>query len=235
MLFLFKESGTPVTLKVNYKDEYKNFFKAFLELLKIPGVGRFLLAFFLFNDAILTMENNFAIYLQQVFNISDTVKSLLLLGVLVTATIGAFVSGWLGDKIGLKKSLMFILIVTAILFPAMGLANNFTVFTILSVITGLVYGASWTVARAILAYLTPATHVNHTFSYYSLVERFATFVGPLAWGLTILFLNHYGALRYRAAIIVLDVFIVLGAIIVSKIPSDKKEMSLNVNYAASSQ
>jgi UMF1 family MFS transporter len=221
MLFSFEEKNKPVEIKINYKDEYKNFLKEFITVCKLPGVGRFLLAFFLFNDAILTLENNFAIYLQAVFHIDDKTKSLLLLGVLITAALGSFLSGWLGDKIGLKKSLLFILGGTVILFPVLAFAGSFAMFSFFAVLTGLVYGASWTIARAILTHLAPKDKVNHIFSYYSLIERFATFVGPLAWGLTIYWLNNTGIFKYKVSLIILDVFILIGAIVVAGIPSDK--------------
>jgi UMF1 family MFS transporter len=224
MLLLFKEGSTPqaaVPLKINYKEEFKNLIRSFKRLIKFPGVGRFLLAFFFYNDAILTIENNFAIYLQRVFNASDQTKSFLLLGVLITTAIGSLSSGWIADKVGLKKSLMTILVFLVALFPLLGLAGNFKMFAVLAIFLGIFYGASLTVARAILAYLAPKDEVNHTFTYYSIVERFATFVGPVSWGLVLVLLQRYGIWNYKIAIIVMGLFILLGTLIIRKIPSDK--------------
>ncbi|KKT14921.1 MAG: MFS transporter family protein [Parcubacteria group bacterium GW2011_GWF2_44_8b] len=50
--------------KIILKEEYKNYWNQFKELLKSPSMGLFLLAFFFFNDAILTAANNFPIYLE---------------------------------------------------------------------------------------------------------------------------------------------------------------------------
>lgn len=221
MLLLFKETKQPMKVKINLKQEYNNLFNNFVLLCKAPGLGRFFLGYFLFNDAILTIENNFAIYLQQVFHIDDKAKSLLLLGLLAASTIGAFVSGWVADRFGLKKSLMVILALTFLLLPALALATNFTLIFVLTVCLGFIYGAVWVVARAYLAFLAPPGKLNHAFSYYSLMERFATFAGPIAWGLTILLLQKYGSISYRIAILVLSIFILIGTIIVKKVPSDK--------------
>jgi len=221
MLFLFKDTSPGESGKIDIKIEYKNYFRTFWEMCRLPGVGRFLLGFFLFNDAIVTLENNFAIYLQQVFQVSDKVKSFLLLGILGASVVGAFVSGFLADKIGLKKSLIIILAAWVVLFPILGIANNLTFLFVFSLLIGLLYGATWTVTRAVLTYLVPAEKMNHGFSYYNLAERFATLVGPVSWGLVNFFLLKYGPVRYRVAVVVLGIFILIGAIIVRKIPSDK--------------
>ena len=72
-------------------------------------MGLFLLAYFFFNDAIITSQNNFPIYVQRVFGASDTTKSMLLIGILLTSVVGAFVSGLIADKIGLKRTLSIVL------------------------------------------------------------------------------------------------------------------------------
>lgn len=221
MLLFFKEQKPPQQIIVDYKAELKNLAQKLKDLFGAPGVGRFLLAFFFYNDAILTMENNYAIYLQRVFGVSDKTKSVLLLGVLAATLFGAFFSGIIADKIGLKKALLWIMAALVIIFPFLGLAPTYKAFAILAIGMGIFYGSSLTVARAVLAYLVPQQQVNHTFSYYSLVERFATFVGPVSWGLVLVLLNRYGIWNYKVAVIVMGLFILIGTVIVRKIPSDK--------------
>ena len=72
-------------------------------MFKFDGVGRFFLAYFFFNDAIITASNNFPIYLEKVFGVNDQTKSFLLIGIIITSAIGAPLSGWIADKVGLKK------------------------------------------------------------------------------------------------------------------------------------
>lgn len=234
MVLFFKETRAPIAAQTNPKAEYKNLIKNFVQLCKIPGVGRFLLGYFLFNDAMLTIENNFAIYLQQVYNISDKVKSLLLLALLIASILGALISGWIADKIGLKKTLLIILIGTLILLPFIAIVKNLTLLFILTAILGLVYGAVWAVARAVLVFLVPPARVNHAFSYYSLMERFATLIGPMAWGLTVLLLKNHLIFSYRFAVIIMAIFILGGVVVITKIPSDKNK-SNQLAYGTLSQ
>jgi UMF1 family MFS transporter len=223
VLLFLKENTTPHKIEVNLKQEYKNYISSFLELVRLPGVGMYLLAYFFFNDAMLTVVNNFPIFLDQVFGVSDKVKSLIAVAIFGMAAVGALIGGWAGDKIGLKKALVGILVSWAFIFPIMGLLKSFPLFAAFCVLVGILYGATWTVTRAIMAYLSPADKMSHAFSYYSLFERFSTFAGPISWGLITTLLVHSGAVRYRIAIASMSVFILVGLVIVMKIPISRKQ------------
>ena len=203
--------------KISLKEEYQNFWSQFVELIKYPGVGMFLLAFFFFNDAIITAANNFPIYLQQVFSVSDTTKSLLLMGILVTSAIGAFATGSLSDKIGLKKSLMIILGSWVVIFPVIASTLNFKFFIIMTCLMGFFYGATWAVTRAAMTALCPKEKLNFGFSFYTLAERVSTLIGPLAWGILTTSFLGIGPTRYRIAISCMAVFVLIGILILRKV------------------
>lgn len=221
LLFL-KESTQAQRAVINIKREYKNYIHAFLELIKLPGVGRYLLAFFFFNDAMLTVVNNFPIFLEQVFKVSDKIKSFIAVAIFATAAVGGLAGGWVGDKLGLKKSLLLILGAWIVVFPILGLLKNFAVFVGFCIIIGILYGATWAITRAIMVHLSPADQMNHAFSYYNLFERFSTFVGPITWGLITTLLVNSGAVRYRIAMGSMAVFILVGLVIVKKIPLNNR-------------
>lgn len=223
MLFFFAESKKGKLLKGNAISEYKNFWKTFLAVWKVPGLGIFLLGYFFFSDALTTASNNFAIYLEQVFKIPDTTKSLLLLGILFTASVGAFLSGWVADKVGLKKSVFVVLGSWLFIFPAMSLTTNFPFFIILTVLMGFFFGATWAITRAIVAFLSPPNMLNSTFGQYVLFERFATFFGPLSWGLITYSLQSYGEIRYRIALFSMTIFILIGLIVIRNLPGKKNQ------------
>lgn len=70
--------------------------------------------------------------------------------------------------------------------------------------------------------LTPPDRLNQSFSYYTLMERLATFVGPISWGLIIALAPHSGGFNYREALLAMTVFVALGLLIALKIPEDNK-------------
>jgi UMF1 family MFS transporter len=223
MLIYFKLPKQEKTYnKIILKEEYKNYWNQFKELIKFPSMGLFLLAFFFFNDAILTAANNFPIYLERVFNVSDNTKSMLLLGILATSAIGAFCSGWVGDKIGLKKTLVIVLGSWVVILPALGLTSNFNLFIIFTVLMGFMYGATWSVTRAVMTALCPKEKLNFGFSFYTLAERVSTLVGPLSWGLITSFFIGLGPTRYRIAISVMTIFVVIGIFFLRKVKIEKE-------------
>lgn len=187
------------------------------QLLKTPGVGMYLIAFFLFADALITASTNYPLFLSGVYHASTATSSFILLGILVTSAIGAIVSGWVSDKIGMRKALLITLGSFLFIFPLIAVIQNFTLHIVAVILMGFMYGSVWAVTRAAMAKLCPSERLNHGFSYYTLAERFSTLIGPLAWGITTWALAGYGALKYRIAICVMAFFVLGGFYLVSKI------------------
>ncbi len=217
MLTLFKEQGVSSIVPISLKNELKNFSLSFKALWLIPGMALFLLAFFFYNDAVVTAGNNFPIYLEKVFGVSDNLKSLALLGILVTSAIGAFFAGSIADRVGLKKSLQYIVGGWIIIMPILAYQTNFWHFAIALVFMGFLYGAVSTVARAYMVHLSDPKQLNFAFSFFTLTERCATFIGPLGWGLSLYFMSSLGHDAYRYSFLTLMVFMIIGFILIRKI------------------
>ena len=171
-----------------------------------------LVAFFFFNDALLTVSNNYSIFLERVFQIPDQTKSILLLAILVASAIGSVVAGWLGDKIGALKTLKLIMVGWVLILPLIAIAPNFLMVAVLTPIMGLFIGSAWTVTSAYLIEVLPENNKRYGFSFYTIAERFATLVGPLTWGGIIWAMGIQG-LSYRIAVGAMTSFIIIGLII----------------------
>lgn len=220
-LLFFKE---PLKEKktFSYTKEMKECLTEAKTLFVFPGIGAFLIAYFLFNDAISTASNNFSIFLEQVWSVPDTTKTLLLLAILLMSSIGGFVSGYIADTIGHKRTLTYILVGWVLILPAVALISNFTLFVGVVVLMGLWFGASWTVSRSLMSILAPAHKKNLTFGYFGLVERASSFVGPLVWGGVATGLVSLGPDRYRIAATVLTIFVAMSLVALTKVPNDRK-------------
>src|SRR3990167_1390652 len=224
MLIWFKEpekEKNPFQLK----SEWKNLVSETKRLFLFPGIALFLLAYFLFNDAILTASNNFPIFLEQVWGVSDTVKTYILLGIILTSAIGGLVSGFVADRFGHKKTMIFILSGWVFILPFIGFITNFTLFVIATTVMGFWFGSNWAVSRSVMAYLTPAKSNNLSFAYFSLIERTSSLVGPVMWGVVVSGLVYMGSYRYRLATLAVTVFIVLGLWALVKVKSDRPKTS----------
>jgi UMF1 family MFS transporter len=190
-------------------------------LLWHPGVASYLLAFFLFNDAILTVQDNMPIYMQRVMLITDRAKSIVLALGLIGAAVGAVSGGKVGDRIGLKRSLTLILAAWVLFLPALASVRTFNLFTAALVLMGFMYGMTWAVTRAVMAYLAPSDQLTHAFGYYTLAERFSTFIGPVTWGAIVTIGSHHEVARYRVALMSMAVFVAAGLAASLRIPNDR--------------
>ena len=224
MLLFFKE---PFREKkaAQFASNTKELIHKTKELFLVPGVGLFILAYFFFNDAILTASNNFPIFLEQVWGVSDTIKTYILLGIILTSAIGGLVSGFVADRFGHKKTMIFILSGWVFILPFIGFITNFTLFVIATTVMGFWFGSNWAVSRSMMAYLAPAKSNNLSFAYFSLIERTSSLIGPVVWGVVVSGLVYMGSYRYRLATLAVTVFIVLGLWALVKVKSDRPKTS----------
>jgi UMF1 family MFS transporter len=223
LLITFKKgASTIVPVKIKITDEYGNFWRSFLNLVKTPNLGRFFIAYFFFNDAVLTAANNFPIYMDRVFGAGDSVKSYILLGILVTSAVSCPLSGLIADRIGFKKTLMGILVGWVVIFPLLAFTQSIVFLLLVTILMGLLFGSVWTVTRAMVIKLSPNGSLNQSFSYFVLMERFATFVGPISWGIIVAVAPHSGAFNYRLAALSMVIFVIIGFFITKKLPKDEK-------------
>ncbi len=220
-LLFFKEPKKKAK-KLSLKSSIKQTITETRLLLSFSSVAFFLLAYFFFNDAIMTAANNFPIFLEQVWHVSDTVKTYILLGILITSAVGGTISGIIADKFGHKRTLMFVLFGWMVILPAMGWLSNFVLFVIVSIIMGFWFGANWAVSRSVMSYLAPRGKQNLAFTYFGLAERASSFVGPIVWGLVVSNLISLGSIRYRIAVLAITGFIIFGLFALSRIKDDKK-------------
>lgn len=225
MLLYFKEpmkKGKESLFKATITG-LKNIVPETKSMFSFKGVGLFLLSYFLFNDAILTAGNNFPIFLEQVWHVSDTIKTFILLGIVLMSAVGGILSGYVADRFGHKRTLVLILIGWIIILPVIGLLYNFTIFVIVSVMMGLWFGSSWTVSRSVMSCVAPKGKHNLAFAYFGLAERASSFIGPIVWGLTLSGLDYIGDAKYRYAVIIISVFVLLGLIALIKVKDDRSK------------
>ncbi len=208
---------------------------------KYPGVLRFLVADYFFEDAIATIIIFMAIYTEKAMGFTDQAKTILFIISTVSAVGGSILWGWLTDRIGAKRALGMAVIGWIITLLIVAGTGDRMVFWVLGSCVGIFLGAVWTSSRALLIGLVPANVVGQFFGLYSLSGRAAAIIGPLVWGLVVTvfavgnaagdslvsFAQSLGltdsplvleSLNYRLAILVLVGIMIVGLIIFRKIP-----------------
>lgn len=193
----------------------REFLKKMAAFFSVSVAVPMLAAFFFFNDSLITISNNYAIYMERVFGVSDNVKNYLLLAVLFAGAIGAMAAGWIADRIGEFKTLKIVLILWIIFIPFLALSKGLVSLTISSVLLGLFMGPVWVVTRSYLSKTLEKKDLAYGFTFYTLAERFATLFGPLTWGGIIAVLGTE-SINYRIAMFSMIIFVLAGLIILHK-------------------
>lgn len=183
------------------------------EILMNKAVLYFMIAFFLFSDAITTIINNFSIFISNIFTVSDTQASILALLIIIGAGVGALFWGWLSDRIGSVKTISIILFTWVILIPVVALCKHFGLFVALCALAGICMGGTWSVSRRVLLDIAPKASLHAVFGVYAISERAATFVGPIAWSMMLGVFHYRGAM---ASMVIFQIGAVYSIMICSK-------------------
>jgi len=89
--------------RIKIKAAFQKVWNGIVDTKKYPGVLRFLIADYFFEDAIATVIIFMAVYTQMVMNMGDDAKILFFWFATTFAILGSFVSGVLSDRIGPKR------------------------------------------------------------------------------------------------------------------------------------
>jgi len=186
-LFLWvKESNLPIKEgRVNIRGAYRDVWEGIRATKKYPGVLRFLIADYFFEDAVATVILNMGIFSSFVLGFGDSEITVFLIISTFSAMVGSFVIGKISQYISLKRMMVGIIwgwIAALLLFI---LIDNRIIIYFLGSIMGIFLGGLWTVSRPLLAEMVPKKELGRFFGLYSLSGKAAAVVGPVIWGIIV--------------------------------------------------
>jgi len=218
------------------KKAYKDVWEGLRRTEKYPGVLRFLVADYFFEDAVTTVILNIGLYCSIVIGFSDTELTNFLIISTVSAVFGSFIIGHVSRIVPLKTALGAIVWGWVLALLVFILAENRTVIWILGSVVGILLGGLWTTSRPLLGELVPKGELGRFYGLFALSGRAAAVIGPLVWTtivyyfnvdrplgkFTIDFLNveanSYRAIPYKAGVLGLIVMMLIGLYIYRKVP-----------------
>ena len=172
---------------------------------KHPSIARFLIAFFIYNDGIITVIAFAAIFGDHILHMGD--KALIIFFAIVqsSAILGSVTFGFITDKIGPKKTIM----ITLTLWLAISLSSYFiatiTAFYVVALTAGIAIGSSQSASRSMMALLTPRDREAEFFGFYDgLCGKASAVIGPIVYGVVSDLTNE------RAAALTLGIFFLTG-------------------------
>jgi MFS transporter, UMF1 family len=208
--------------KVEWREAFRGVVQTLRDSRRYPGAGRFLIASFLYQDAIGTIISYMALYAVMAMGFQEGTEVTLFVALTVPAAIGSFFIGRLVDRIGPKRSLVFVIMSWVVLLIAMIVVPTRSAFWLVGVAIGLIFGGVATAERPLLMTLIPEEEAARFFSLMVLSSRAAAIAGPLIWGWTVdgLLPSFGTGFAYRAAVVTVAISMLLSLVLLIKVPDN---------------
>jgi UMF1 family MFS transporter len=205
-------------LKVNWAEGFRRVGEVMRHIGRYPGVFRFLVAKFCYENAISAVIVFMAVYAVRVMGFSDNLVMPFFIVSTISAILGSLACGWVVDRLGPKRTLILTLIGWIFSLCLVLGTNDRWVFWGAGSLIGIFMGSTWTSARPLLVTLVPGEMLGEFFGLYSFSGKTAAIFGPLIWGLVVLCFRGFEILRYKFAVGALLILICVGLAILWRIP-----------------
>ena len=183
----------------------------FSKIRKYKELFKFIIAFWLYNNGIGTIITMATIYGTELeFSSTATIGTLLM--VQFVAIPFSFLFGWLGKKIGTKKSILISLVIYSII----AIGGYFMVkeihFWILGFGVAMVQGGSQALSRSLFSRMLPKSQSAEFYSFFSVSEKVAGSFGPFLFGMVSTVMGGS-----RLSIVSLIIFFIVGGYLLSRV------------------
>ncbi len=222
---VLRERSAPKPFKANpLRSAWREVGQTLRQLRQFADLRRFLLCNLFYQAGIQTVITLAAIYATQAMGFSTRESLLLIFTVNITAAVGAFLFGYLQDRIGHLSAIALTLsgwILTVLLaWAAPGWPELPGLFWAAANLAGLCLGAAQSAGRALVGLLTPATRLAEFFGFWGLSVKLASIVGPLTYG-SVTWLSggdHRTALLLTGSYFIIGLYLLAGV----KVPRGRR-------------
>ncbi len=225
-LFLFVKEGRPVgqtAQKGLFLAGYRRLRETFGHLRRYNAVKRFLIAFFVYNDGILTVILFAGIFAKETLGLSTEDLVYFFMIVQGTALAGSLLFGAITNYIGARQSIIITLAIWIGVVVAAYLISTREAFFILGAVAGLALGSSQSSSRTLMALLTPYEKRTEFFGFYDgFFGKASAVMGPLIFG------EVAHRLGQRPAMLVVGALFILGIVLMLRVPDARPPQSSEI-------
>ncbi|MBC8465026.1 MAG: MFS transporter [Parcubacteria group bacterium] len=185
-LFLFVKEEVHKRVHISrivlIQNGFKSVGRTLRDIRKHKQIAWFLLGFYFMNDALVTIFSFIALYARETLFMGFEEILMLLLIIQVIAFPTATIFGFLSDKKGPKKILLFTIAIWIMITILLSLATTKAMFYVIAGLTALVIGSSQSVARSWFSRLVPNDKRFEFFGFNGFASKIAATLGPLLFG-----------------------------------------------------
>ena len=187
----------------------------FGEIKKYKELFKFIIAFWLYNNGIGTIITMATIYGTELeFSSITTIGTLLM--VQFVGIPFSFLFGWLGKKIGTKKSILISLGIYSVIAIAGYFMYQEIHFWILGFGVAIVQGGSQALSRSLFSRMLPKSQSAEFYSFFSVSEKVAGSFGPFLFGVVSTVMGGS-----RLSIVSLIVFFIVGGYLLTRVDENE--------------
>ena len=192
---------------------------------QVPGLLRFLVARFFYTDPVNTVIVVMSVFATEAIGLTKTQANLVLLGLTVAAVAASFGWGFLVERIGPKRTLMYVLGSWCVGLVIAGSVLSVPTFLIAGLLLGSGLGGVWTSDRVFMLRLSPPDRIGEFFGLYGLAGKFSAVTGPVLYGVIVAYglKNGWGGLAYQLGILSFLVLMIIGLALLRGVPDRPAE------------
>lgn len=196
-----------------------------------PGLLRFIVGRFFYSDPVNTAIVVMSAFATQAIGFTSGEALNVLLLLTVVAVIASFGWGWLTDRIGPKRTLLWVLVSWTGGLLLLGLVLDKIPFLLAGAVLGSGLGGIAVTDRLLLLRLARPEQVGEMLGLYGLAGKFSAVIGPIAYGsIVALLLGPLGKVAYQIAILSLLMLMVIGFMIVRRVPEGVEHVDQEDQY-----
>ena len=180
--FLLKKVKKPSKRANYFKTALQRFTTTSKNIRKFKELLKFICCYLFYNDGIVVVISFAAIYGATRFGM--TLKQLIPYFIItnLTSMVGAFIFGYILDKIGAKKTITITLLIWIAVVIWAFFCGSAKEFYCVGLLAGLAIGSSQSSSRTMLALLTPDDKMTEFFGFYAFTGKVAAIAGPFIYG-----------------------------------------------------
>jgi len=200
---------------LSWRNAFTQIWHTLQDAREVPGLMRFLVANFLYSDALNTVIIAMGVYATQVIGFKSVFS--VLAPATIAAVIGSWIFGIVTDRLTAKHALIISLSLwIPVLLAAIFITDQAIFQWGIATLAGVALGSTWTSARTMMVELSPPHKLGEFMGIYNLTGKFSAVLGPALWGTTLLVLDPDVVgkhLAYGIAIGTLLLMVILGLVI----------------------
>jgi UMF1 family MFS transporter len=215
----------PITSHARYSLRTpRDYLKTFVELRQYKHLGRFLVAFLIYNDGIQTIIAVSAIFAREELGLGTGTILGCFLMIQFVAMPGALLFSRLAGHFNTKRAILVSLVLFTVITVYASIMKSATEFWILGFAVAIVLGGSQALSRSLFSSMVPKSRSAEFFGFYAISSKFASIFGPLTFALLIELTGSN-----RIAILALVVFFVVGIVLLTGVDTEQGRLQAESN------